>query len=66
MRVILTNPAYCGYVRYKGKIVFKEKIITALISEDQFDEVQLIMRERSKRFGKKGWKVKTIEEWLEQ
>lgn len=66
VRVILTNPAYCGYARYKGKIVFKEKIITPLINEEEFDKVQLIIRERSKKFGKKGWKVKTISEWLEQ
>lgn len=66
VRVILTNPAYCGYVRYKGTIVYKEKIITPLISEKKFDEVQEIIRKRSNSFGKKGWQVKTIKEWLDQ
>lgn len=64
LRVILTNPAYCGYVKYKDKIVFKEKVVTPLIKLDVFDQVQNIIKRRSRNYSKNGWRVKTIEEWL--
>lgn len=61
---IVTNPAYLGYSRLHGEILYKESIFPCIISPKTFDTAQNIIK-MNKRKTKKA-KIRTISEFLDE
>lgn len=59
---IITNPAYLGYSRLHGEILYKEAIFPRIISPKTFDTAQNIIKTNKRKNKKK--QVRTIDEFL--
>ena len=55
LRYMLRNKTYCGYLRHKGEFI--TGLHDAIIDEETFEKVQVILDENRRRFDEAGYKT---------
>ena len=55
IRYILRNKTYCGYIPYKGELI--KGLHDAIISEETYDQAQVILDENKRKFEETGIKT---------